>query len=69
MGDLHTAGGINDGHRPAGFGTCRVAPGSPSDVLMIDSGGDIVAANHESAAVLRLLGGGVLTDDYIWVGA
>ena len=45
----------------------QAAPRSLSDVLMIDSGGGIVAANHESAGVLRLLGVGFLTDDCIYL--
>ena len=43
----------------------RVTPGSLSEVLMIDSGGGSVAANHESAGVLRLREWEFSTDDYI----
>ena len=68
MDDLHTTGGINGGHRLAGFGTCRVAPGSMSDVLIIDSGGNIVAANPKSAGVCDFWEGESLTDDYIYMG-
>ena len=45
----------------------RVAPGSLSDVLIIENGGDIVA-DHESAGVLRLQEWEFSTDDYIYLG-